>query len=80
MSDHLQSTRMDMCKAADLVTATLETLQYFRSDEEWAKMYKYVNDVAILNNISVTSQRSQRQRRPPSRLHDGIIMESEVGY
>ena len=29
LSDHLQSTRMDMCKAADLVTATLEILQYF---------------------------------------------------
>ena len=39
-------------------------------------MYNYVNDVAILNNISVTSPRSQCQRRPPSRLHDGIIMET----
>ena len=75
LSDHLQSTKMDMSKAADLVTATLETLQYFRSDEEWTKMYKYVNDVAILNNISVTPPRSQHQRRLPSRLDDSIIME-----
>ena len=26
LSDHLQSTKIDMSKAADLVTATLETL------------------------------------------------------
>ena len=57
LSDHLQSTKMDMSKAADLVSATLETLQYFRSDEEWVKMYKYVNDVAILNNISAAPPR-----------------------
>ena len=67
---------MDMSKAADLVSATLETLQHFRSDGEWEKIYRYVNDVAILNTIDVTSPRSQRQRRPPSRLDNGIIMET----
>lgn len=65
-----------MSKAADLVGGTLETLQCFRSDEEWAKMYKYVNDVANLHKISATPLRSQRQRRTPSRLDDCIIMET----
>ena len=76
LSDHLQSTKMDMCKAADLVGGTLETLQCFRSDEEWAKIYKYVNDVADLHKISATPMRSQHQRRTPSRLDDCIIMET----
>ena len=65
-----------MSKAADLVSATLETLQHFQSDGEWEKIYRYVNDVAILNTIDVTSPWSQRQRRSPSRLDDGIIMET----
>lgn len=65
-----------MSKAADLVGGTLETLQCFRSDEEWAKMYKYVNDVANLHKISATPLRSQRQRRTLSRLDDCIIMET----
>lgn len=39
LSDQLQ---IDMSKSADLVIATLETLQDFQSDEEWVKMYKYM--------------------------------------
>ena len=42
LSDQLQSININMAKAAELVTATIETLQHFRSDEEWGKMYKYV--------------------------------------
>ena len=38
LSDHLQSTKRDMSKAADLVSATLETLQYFRSNERYISM------------------------------------------
>ena len=33
LSDALQSTRLDRAKAADLVTATIQTLEEFRSDE-----------------------------------------------
>ena len=42
-----------MVKAADLITVNMETLQQFRSDEEWSKLYKYVVDVASLQNIEV---------------------------
>ena len=61
LSDHLQNARIDMGKAADLVIATLDMLQQFRSDEEWDKVYKYIHEVAALNNITVTPLRSQRQ-------------------
>ena len=46
LSDQLQSPHTDITKAADMVTATMETLQQFRSDEEWKKLYKCVTDVA----------------------------------
>ena len=76
LSDQLQSPRTDMAKAADLVTATMETLQQFRSDEEWIKLYKYVMDVASLHNIEVAPQLSQRQRTMPKRFEDVIVLES----
>ena len=34
LSDQLQSTQVNMTKAAELVTSIQETLQSFRSDEE----------------------------------------------
>ena len=48
LSDHLQSIKTDLAKASELVEATLETLQTFRTDEEWDKHYKYITDAASL--------------------------------
>ena len=76
LSDQLQSVNIDMAKAADLVIATIATLQEFRSDSAWNHMFKYVEDVAALPDINVTSQRSQRPRQLPRRLESGIILES----
>ena len=78
LSDQLQSPHTDMAKAADLVTATMETLQQFRSDEEWSKLYKYVVDVASLHNIEVAplqNIRSHRTRRMPKKFDDVVILE-----
>ena len=68
LSDQLQSTSINMDKAADLVNATLDTLQLFRSDLEWQKHYKYTTDIATLHDISVSSPRPQRQRQLPRRM------------
>ena len=76
LSDQLQSTHINMAKAAELVTATTETLQHFQSDEEWGKIYKYVNDIAALHDIRETPLRPQRQKRMPKRLADTIVMET----
>ena len=46
-----------MAKAADLVTATIATLQEFRSDSAWNHLFKYVENVANLPEICVTPQR-----------------------
>ena len=78
LSDQLQSPCTDMAKAADLVTATMETLQQFRSDEEWRKLYKYVEDAASLPNIEISplsNTRSQCQRTMSKRFGDVIVLE-----
>ena len=75
LSDKLQCSHIYMTKAAELVTATTETWQHFRSDAKWSKMYKYVGDVATLFNIRETSLRPQRQKRLPKRLNDAVVME-----
>ena len=46
LSDALQSTNMDLAKAIDLVSATVETLEEFRSDCSWEHLFDYVETVA----------------------------------
>ena len=70
-SNQLQSPHTNMAKAA-----TMETLQQFRSDKEWNKLYKYVVDVASLHNMEIAPLRSQRQRTMPKRSGDVIVLES----
>ena len=76
MSDHLQSTKTDLARASELVEATLETLQTFRTDEEWDKDYKYMTDAASLFGITVTPLRPQRSRQVPHGMQDMVILES----
>ena len=76
LSDQLQSTRTDLAKAADLVLATTESLKEFRSDSAWEHLFKYVNDVAALHNITVTVPRPQPQRYMPRRLEDGVVLDT----
>ena len=46
LSDALQSTHLDLGKAADLVTSTIQTLEQFRTDDEWEKVLTYSRSVA----------------------------------
>ena len=65
-----------MAKAADLATATMETLQQFRSEEEWSK---YIKDMASLHNIEkalLRNTHSQHQRTIPKRLEYVITLQS----
>jgi len=79
LSDHLQSTQTNLAKACDLVSATLETLQLFGTDEEWDKHYKYITESALLFDTDVAPCRPCRNRQVPRRLQDGILLES-TGY
>ena len=75
-SDQLQSSSIDMAKAADLVCATVGILQDFRTDSKWEQLYKYVQDVASLHNIQTEVPRPQRSRQLPRRYDDGLVMET----
>ena len=76
LSDQLQSSTIDMAKAADLVSATVGILQEYRTDSKWEEVFKYVQDVASLHNIDAEVPRSQRSRQLPRRYEDGLVMET----
>ena len=53
LSDQLQNSDLDLSQAADLVVATKSTLQEFRSDIYWEKLFRYTRSTAELHNIEV---------------------------
>ena len=73
MSDTLQSTQLDLARAADLVSATIDTLEEFRSDQEWQKVFEYCDSVCKAHSIA--SDTNSRSRRVPKRLEDGVLLE-----
>ena len=40
LSDLLQGIQIDLAKATDLVLGTVETIEAFRSDDEWGKVFR----------------------------------------
>lgn len=42
-----------MSKAAELVSATVDTLKSFCSDKEWTQLCSYVTDIAKLHSIAI---------------------------
>ena len=75
LSNQLQSIELDIGKAGDLVISTKSTLQIFRSDAEWDKVFKYAQDVAKLYDINEPTQRPRR-RSLPRRYEDEIILDT----
>ena len=65
--------KLILLRAADLVLGTIETIEVFRSDDEWEKVFMYCENVAKLHNIPIVTSRS---RRPPKRFDDGIVLET----
>ncbi len=76
LSDHLQSTQIDLAGATDLVKATKETLEDYRSDTMWNKVYDYTKSIAELHDIDVAAPTSARNRRPPKRFEDMVLLQS----
>ena len=72
----LQSTSLDLAKAADLVSATIETLEDLRTDSCWDHLFAYAESVARLHSIDITTPRPSRKRTLPSRLWDTVVLES----
>ena len=76
LSDVLQSTSLDLAKAADLVLGTIETLEDLRTDNYWDRLFTYVESVAKLHSIDIIRHRPSRKRKLPSRLCNTVILES----
>ena len=76
LSDALQSTDIDLAKAASLVCSTIETIEIFRSDSEWDKVFSYAERIASHHNITIACQMSSRaqSRRLPSRFSSDVVM------
>ena len=73
LSDQLQSRTVDTVYAAGLIESTTHT----PSGSVWDHTYKYICDVASLNNIEEGEiDGSSRQRKQPRRPEDSIIVES----
>ena len=77
LSDAPQGTQLDLKKAGDLVSATIETFTEYRSDSQWCKFLSYSKDVAKLYSIPIVVER--RSRRPPSRYDGDVIWETTGG-
>ena len=76
-SDSLQSSQIDLGKAADLVLATECTLQDFRTDSEWEKVFSFAKSVAEVNEVEINAAiQSCRQKQAPCHFEDVIIYQS----
>lgn len=80
LSDQLQSQTIDMSNAASLVLSTIATLENFRNDSTWDHTYKYICDVAVLNNIDIVRPNNRRRHQQPRRLQDSFTLQSTVGH
>ena len=76
LSDQLQSREIDLAKAADLVLATVSTLQEMRNDSQWDHIFTYVKDAAVLHSIHVDLPRPCCRKQLPRKLQDGVVFES----
>ncbi len=75
LSDHLQSIQVDLATAAYLVFATKSTLEEYRTDSFWEKIYLYSQSIAELHCIELLPPVQTRQRRLPRHL-DGLVLET----
>ena len=76
LSDQLQSSKIDLSLASELVVATKSMLADYRTTEYWSKVYKYSTDIAMLHSVDIHQTATKRKRRTPSHLADTVLLES----
>ena len=67
---------MDLAQAADLVLATKSTLEEYRTNTFWEKIYAYSQNIAESHSIKISLPAKTRQRKLPKRYEDGVILET----
>lgn len=55
--DQLQSSKIDLYRASELVSASKAMLQCFRTDEYWDRVYSYATGIANVHSISAQFDR-----------------------
>lgn len=55
------------------MSATIDTLEEFRSDQEWQKVFEYCDSVRKAHSISRDT--TSRFKRVPKFLEDGVLLE-----
>ena len=80
LSDHLQSTQVDLAKAADLVSATKSTLEEYHTDNFWGEIYRYSVSIAELHEIELQWNLRREDKLGPGVLSFIERMSSLRGY
>ena len=57
LSEYLQ--QVNLVRGADLVSATVSTLQLFRTEEEWDKLSSYAEQVTEVKHIIIVPRQTQ---------------------
>lgn len=60
---------LDLARAVDLVSTTINIVEKFRMDSEWEKVYSYTESLHHIKPESTTV----RSRRTPRRFDEGIL-------
>ena len=77
LSDHLQSSTLDLSLASELVVATKSLLTEYRTTTYWKKLHEYSSKVAELHDITIDPPTGRRRKRKqPRRLEDSIVLET----
>lgn len=78
LSDILQSSSLDLARAVDLVGALTDTLQNYRSEDVFGKLWKEVEEIVEHCKITVQTV-CKRQPKTSLRFCDSLMM-STVGH
>ena len=76
LSDELQCVTIDLASAAESVVACQASLQDYRSDEMWDKIFKYASDIAELHDIDTTCLHSRR-KHASRHLSESVVYQSD---
>ena len=76
LSDVMLSISLELAKAGDLVSGTIETLEDLQTNSYWDSIFAYSDSVASLHDINVTGPRPSRKRKLPSRFCEAVVLGS----
>ncbi len=80
LSQQLQENTVDLAKASDFVLATQETLQKYRQDDEWQKLYDYATQVDEVKGIDIQNDDTLHRRRAKRvlRRYEGTFIDESM--